>query len=257
MTDDILMNNDIETPEIQEVPEANPVGANIQISDSNTNAPLATINTAASIDSLNAIYMEEQIKSGKSITDISTDFAKAKVTSDIIKNEDGKYNSLHKELAEEQKETLKQSFVKDKVKEQTGTITAKQEKAEAFYTSVRPILEFDFSHLVHGKKSDGSELVVNAPKTATYKDRSYGISLMCLMLALLVIPYCAFSILLAVLNGINAIFEAIATFGKVARTIATTLFIAIMMCLIVYMIIAGIDSLFGTKLLEVIQSWFY
>lgn len=223
----------------------------------NNSAPIISVSDVNTIDNLNAMYMEEQIKSGKSISDISNDFAKAKVTSDIIKNKDGKYDGLHKELAEEQKETLKQSFVKDKVKEQTDTITAKQEKAEAFYTSVRPILEFDFSHLVHvKKKADGSDVIANAPKTATYKDRSYGISLMCLMLALLVIPYCAFSIILAILNGVNAIFEAIATFGRAARVIATTIFMIILMCLIVYMALVGVDALFGTQILNAIQSLF-
>ena len=191
-------------------------------------------------------YFKRQIEKGKDISGIATDFVKAKTTSDIMKNEDGKYDKLHKEFAEEQKETLKQSFVQDKVEQQAKTLNAKQQKAEAFYVSFRPILEFDFSPLIHKVTKDDKE-----PKT--YKDRSYGIPLMVLMLMLFVVPYCTFSMVLALCNGINAVFEAIATFGKVARAIATTIFVLLLMALIIYCALLGIDALFGTNLIASVK----
>jgi hypothetical protein len=201
------------------------------------------------VESLQGEFLKKQVEEGKSLSDITSDFAKAKATSDIMKNENGEYDKLHKELASEQKETLKESFKQDKVIKQAETLSAKQKKAEAFYISFRPILEFDFSALIHKPLKKGEE--EREPKT--YKDRSYGIPLMVLMLSLFVVPYCLFSIVLALCNGINAVFEAIATFGKVARVIATTLFIVVLMGLIIYCALLGIDALFGTTIIESIK----
>lgn len=196
-----------------------------------------------SFDEMQTKYINAQVEKGESISSIATDFVKAKATSDIMKNEDGKYDHFHKELAQEQKETIKESFKQDRVNQEAKTLTAKQQKAEAFYTSFRPILEFDFSPLIH-KKDNGDK------EAKTYKDRSYGISLMVLMLALFVVPYCAFSIILALFNGVNAICEAIATFSKVARVIAVSVFIIAIGILIVYCALLGIDRLFGTEILN-------
>ena len=197
-------------------------------------------------DNLQEQYLKKQVESGKDINEIATEFVKASATSQIMKNEDGKYDNLHNELVKEQKETIKESFKQDRVEQEAKTLSAKQVKAEAFYTSFRPILEFDFSHLIHKPIKVDSE-----PKT--YKDRSYGIPLMVLMLTLFVLPYCGVSIILALLNGINAIFEAIATFGKVARTIATSIFILILLALVIYCAMHGIDYLFGTNLISSIK----
>lgn len=202
----------------------------------------------ASVDlgALQGQYLKKQVEEGKSLSDITSDFAKAKTTSDIMNNENGEHDKLHKELAREQKETLKESFKQDKVLKQADTLTAKQKKAEAFYISFRPILEFDFSALIHKELKE--EKIQK-----TYKDRSYGIPLMCLMLFLFVVPYCLFSIVLALCNGINAVFEAIATFGKVARVIATSIFCLLLMALIIYCVMLGIDALFGTSLVSNIK----
>lgn len=197
------------------------------------------------LENLQGDFLKKQIEEGKSLNDITNDFAKAKVTSDIINGSGKESQKLHEELAKEQKETIKESFKQDRVEQQAKTLTAKQVKAEAFYVSFRPILEFDFSHLIH-KKEKGKE--VNEPKQ--YKDRSYGIPLMVLMLVLFTLPYCLFSIVLAIFNGINAIFEAIATFSTVARVIALSIFTLILLALIIYCAILGIDTLFGTKILE-------
>lgn len=197
------------------------------------------------LENLNSKYLNKQVEEGKTVSEIASDFAKARITSELINNEDGEYNKLHKELAEEQKETLKESFKQDKFEQQSKTLTEKQKKAEAFYTSFRPILEFDFSPLIHKKEKDKDE---KPPKT--YKDRSYGIPLMVLMLILFVVPYCVFSIVLALFNGLNAITEAIATFSKIAKGIAISIFIIAVAILVVYCALLGIDYAFGTNILS-------
>jgi hypothetical protein len=201
---------------------------------------------ATSFDGLQSEYFKKQVESGKDINEIATDFVKASTTSQIMKNENGEFSALHKELADEQKQTIKESFKQDRVEQQAKTLTAKQQKAEAFYISFRPILEFDFSPLIHKKDK---EFKVEK----TYKDRSYGIPLMVLMLTLFMLPYCVFSIVLAFFNGLNSICEAIATFSKVARVIAISIFVIIMGVLFIYFAMLGIDALFNTNIVESIK----
>lgn len=202
------------------------------------------------LEDLQKKFLDKQIEVGKELTDITKDFAKAKVTSEIINDQTGQYNKFHKELAQEQKDTLKESFTQDKVKAQRETMTEKQRKAEAFYVSFRPILEFDFSNLIHNKYGKDD---VKPKEQKTYAERSYGIPLMCLMLFLFVVPYCTFSIVLALFNGVNAIFEGISTFGKVAKTIVTSLFVIFLVIALAYCAVLGIDSLFGTNILGSIK----
>jgi hypothetical protein len=194
------------------------------------------------LEDLQENFLKKQVEGGKSLSDITTDFAKAKVTSDIINSDNEESEKFRKELAKEQKETLRQGFLKDKIGQQAETLTEKQKKAEAFYISFRPILEFDFSNLIHKKQKEENEV-------KTYKDRSYGIPLMVIMLMLFTVPYCGFSIILAFFNGLNAIFEGINTFGKIARTIATTVFIIFLLVLAIYCILLGVDKVFGTQII--------
>lgn len=198
------------------------------------------------LENLQEEFLKKQVENGKSLKEITNDFAKAKVTSSIIGGEGKDSEKLHEELAKEQKETIKESFRQDRVEQQAKTLSAKQVRAEAFYLSFRPILEFDFSPLIH-KSSNDKKIEKD------YKDRSYGISLMCLMLILFTIPYCLFSIVLAFFNGVNSIFEAIATFSKVARVIALCVFTLVLMALIIYCAILGIDALFGTNIVSSIK----
>ena len=139
------------------------------------------------------------------------------------------------------KDTLKESFKQDKVRQQKQTIAEKQQKAEAFYLSFRPILEFDFSNLVKGSKSE---------KEKTYQDRSYGIPLMVLMLCLLTIPYCIITIILAIFNGLNAVFEAVNNFGKIARAIVLSICFIVLALLAVYCILLGIEALFNIEIIN-------
>lgn len=198
------------------------------------------------LEELNEQYLQKQVEQGKSISEIATDFAKAKATTAIIKNEHGQYDNLHKEFLAEQKETLKEGFKQDRIESQTKTLTEKQKKAQAFYISFRPILEFDFGNLIR-KKDDKEDKEGKPPKR--YEDRSYGIPLMVLMLCLFVVPYCVVSVLLAIFNGINAMFEAISTFGKIAKSIVLSVFVIAIIVGIVFCALLGIDALFGTSII--------
>ena len=200
------------------------------------------IQDVKSFDKIQNEFLQKQVEEGKTLTDITTDFAKAKVTSDLL-GEDNK--EFQKELAEERKDTLKESFKQDKVRQQKQTIAEKQQKAEAFYLSFRPILEFDFSNLVKVSKEDP-----NKPVEKTYKDRSYGIFLMVLMLCLLTIPYCIITIILAVFNGLNAVFEAVNNFGKIARAIVLSICFIVLALLAVYCILLGIEALFNIEIIN-------
>lgn len=166
---------------------------------------------------------------------------------------------------------LQQEFLSEQFKAEAKKYAAKQTKAEAFYTNFRPILEFDFSHLIPKNKKntlfkskpkvERRGAVQNAPtepqeedtapkQQVTYKDRSYGIPLMVLMLCLLTLPYCIVSILLALANGVNAIFDGIARFGKPALIICGSIMCIIIMILVVYGALKGIDLLFDTNILN-------
>lgn len=212
-----------------------------------------------SLESLHNTFLMNQIKQGKSLQEITTDHTKALITNQIL-NDKGEQSQKYKnELAKEQKDTIKEEFKKDKATAVTKTITEKQKQAEAFYKSCRPILEFDFDNLIKRKTKkkqlkDGQaidETVTQEEKRPkTYEDRSYGIPLMVLMLCLLTIPYCIITVILALCNGINAILEGIATFGTIARTIATTIFIIIVGVLVVYVSIIGIEQLFNIEIIN-------
>lgn len=206
-------------------------------------------NKKTSLEELNEEYLKKQVASGKTISEIGVDFAKAKITSEIINNENGEFDNLHKDFAKEQTEAIKEGFKQDKIKSQTQTLTEKQKQAEAFYISFRPILEFDFGNLVRKEetKKDNSK-EEKPPKT--YEDRSYGIPLMVIMLSLLLLPYCFVTIILSVFNGINAVFMAISTFTKIAKVIVLSLFIIAIVLLVVYFAMMGIDALFGTNILN-------
>ena len=194
-----------------------------------------------SLQDLQEEYLKKQVENGSTLNDITNDFAKAKVTSKLLDETDKENEKFHKELKEEQKETLKESFKQDKIKQQKQTLEEKQKKAEAFYLSVRPILEFDFGNLVKSK----TEKTIK-----DYKDRSYGIPLMCLMLLIFTPIYCIVSIVLAIFNGINAILETISTFGKISRFIALSIFIIAIGSLVVYGAILGVEQLFNVEIIN-------
>jgi len=191
--------------------------------------------------SLNKKFLEKQIEDGKDLTQISRDFAKAQATHSILNDTSEQAQKYRQELVEEQKETLKESFVQDKVIQQKETLDAKQKRAEAFYKSVRPILEFDFSNLIRDEK------YTSRPQK-NYEDRSYGIFLMVCMLIVLTVPYFMVSFLLAILNGLNSMFCQIATFGSIAKVIALSLLLIGLAAIALYCVLLGVENVFGVQI---------
>ena len=204
------------------------------------NEALEKFNKNVELGELQNKYLKQQIDTGKTISEITNDFAHAQIANDLINGDDKESQNFKKELKEEKKEEIKQDFTQKRVAKQKETIEEKQKKAEAFYKSVRPILEFDFSNLTGVERQTNKD----------YKERSYGIPLMILMLALYTPLFCIISFILALFNGINAIFNGISTFGKIARTICLSLVIIIIICAIAYCTIYGIDYFFDTNILN-------
>ena len=68
---------------------------------------------------------------------------------------------------------------------------------------------------------------------------------MVIMLILLTIPYCLFVIVLSAFNGINAIFEALNQFGKIARGVCITLLIIGVAVLIFYIVLGILENNFN------------
>lgn len=191
-----------------------------------------SLSTELSFEDLNKKFLQKQVENGATLQEISEDYVKGTTTMDILNDKSKEGEDFKKDLKKEQKEILKESFKQDKVKKQKLTLEEKQSKAEAFYNGVRPILEFDFSNLIHKKVGEKDKDKIEDKKT--YKDRSYGIPLMVGMLCVLTLPYFLISIILAVFNGINAMLEEIATFGKISRYIVLSIVIIVFAILIIY-----------------------
>lgn len=204
------------------------------------NLPLNKVGDV-SFDDLQSKFLHKQVEDGKTLSEIATDFTKAQVTTDIINDKSEEGEVFRKDLANQQKSTIKESFKGDKIREKTKTLDEKKKNAEAFYNNVRPILEFDFSNLIHKKASD-------EPKT--YHDRSYGIPLMVGMLIFLTIPYFTISIILALFNGVNAVLEEINTFGKIAKYVVLSIVLIALGIGIVYCGICGIEAIFGAHIIH-------
>jgi len=213
-----------------------------QIEEKENNLPIAQDNTApVSFNDLQNKFLHKQVEDGKTLNEIATDFTKARVTNDLINDDSAEGEAFRKDLANVQKDTIKESFKSDKTKAKTTTIDEKKKQAEAFYNSVRPVLEFDFSNLVHKKAN-------NEPKQ--YSDRSYGIPLMIGMLIFLTVPYFIVSIILSLFNGINAVLEEINTFGKIAKYIVLSIVVIALGIGIVYCGLCGIEALFGVHIIH-------
>lgn len=209
-------------------------------------------------------------KSTESFQQDSKRIAHMVATAEAFNGSDSNEKFLER-IKHEKQEEIKESFKGERLKEQARTLGEKRKKAEEFYNNFRPILEFDFSPLIpkntktilfHKKpKKDKKGNIIqeneaNIPcedftesSKPTYAERSYGIPLMVLMLFLLTIPYCFVTIILAIFNGINAIFNAIARFGKPALIICGSIVGIAIMVLGLYCICLGIDKLFGTTII--------
>lgn len=170
--------------------------------------------------------------------------------------EDPKLNDqLIKNAADSLRSYTKANTYKDNEKK----IERRTKRNEAFYKAFRPILEFDLSHLIGKKKKRIVEKdPVTRKKTVryediecqpkTYNDRSYGMCLMIIMIALFIVPYSICNLVLAIFNGINALFECFNNFGRTAFWISTSIAGIAIVGLFVYIILLLIQAAFGVQI---------
>lgn len=164
--------------------------------------------------------------------------------------------SLEKDASKSMKSYMKGISYKDEEKK----LEHRQKRNEAFYKAFRPILEFDLSHLI-GKKR--KRIVEKDPQTRkktvryedvpeepkkTYADRSYGLMLMMIMIALFIIPYCIANVVLALGRLVNAMFECFNQFGRTAFWFCTSIAGMAIIGLVVYILLLLVELAFGVKI---------
>ena len=215
--------------------------------------------------------LQENFERGdKDINEIGKQVVHLMSTSDLINNNDEGNQKFKKKFQDLKKEELIESAKKNVLYEEMEKVKIKQRKAEAFYVSYRPILEFDLNHLlvknsskkikykrVFNKETGRKEKVIVSEEERelpqknvhSYEERSYGIPLMVMMLLLLTIPYFLCTIVLSIFNVINYIFVAISRFSKPALIICSVLSLLLILGLIVFIIIFSIEGAFHIKII--------
>lgn len=167
---------------------------------------------------------------------------------------------LNQELTKNAGKSLKSHSRSINYKDEANAINKRTARNEAFYKAFRPILEFDLSHLVGTRRK---KIVTKDPATGkktvsyedlpekeqkTYADRSYGLFMMIVMLALLIVPYCAVNVILALFNALNAIFECFTKFGRTAFYLSTSIAAIAIIGLVIYVILLVIQAAFGVQI---------
>lgn len=167
---------------------------------------------------------------------------------------------LKKTLIKNASKSLKSYTLGITYKDDQIKLEHRQQRNEAFYKAFRPILEFDLSHLIGKKRkrtvvkdpATGRKTVtytdIEDEKPKSYQDRSYGLALMMVMIALFIIPYCIANIVLAVGRMINAMFECFAQFGRTAFYLCTSIAGISIIGIVLYVILLIIQSLFGIQI---------
>ena len=253
--DEYLLNKNTETTSEVKSAEQN----NNNVDTTVASNALQTMNENTSIEEFKVATLTnitQSIQSGNiDVDDGLKQFVNAVAIINAVNDED-----VSKELTNNAAKMLKKSSKAGVYKDDTKKLEKRTERNEAFYKAFRPILEFDLSHLI-GKKR--KKIVTKDPQTGkktttyedvadsepkTYKDRSYGLCLMMLMIGLFIIPYCVANIILAVFNAINALFECFTKFGKTAFYLCTSIAGIAIIGLVIYVILLIIQAAFGVQI---------
>lgn len=147
-------------------------------------------------------------------------------------------------LKKEKQRTIKSSAQTDKYKQNAKRTYAKQQRNEAFYKAFRPILEFDFNNITD----------IPRKNEKTYDDRSYGLSMMILMLIIFTPFYIAIAITLMLCKAINVVCTYISQFSKTAARVCIWLFLIAITILVLYIIITWVEQRFGVSILHTQQA---
>jgi len=231
------------------------------------NAEEVKDNSIAAYRQTGAALVEKKFNSGDiNANEAGKDLAHLMATADsLVENSENK--QFLDKFKDKKKEELLASADASLANEESKKISAKQKKAEAFYISYRPILEFDLDHLLvktPGRKKykkvlnkdtgkyekveipeDEMEKDIKEKPKHTYEERSYGIPLMVLMLIVLTIPFFICTIVLSIFNMINYVFVAMSRFSKPALIICGTITGIVILGLVIYVALLCIEGAFN------------
>jgi hypothetical protein len=201
------------------------------------------------------------------------DLAHLAVTAEVMQATE-ENEEFRKKFREVKEDELISSAKESLAKQEADRLAAKQKKAEAFYVSYRPILEFDLDHLLvrssgnrvkykkvyNEEKGKMVKVPITEPTTEenqpvetkpkhTYEERSYGIALMIMMLCVLTIPYFAATVVLACFNMVNYIFVAISKFSKPALYICSAIAGITLLGIFIYVVLLCIQGMFNVQII--------
>lgn len=213
---------------------------NLDVAETQANSTMMNMQSLA-YQKINTSLAKEDTdlnEAAKQLVDVAT-------TARAVDTNDADNQEFLQDIKNIKQDELKVRAQRLKLAEDTAKIESKKARAEAMFNFFRPILEMDFSHLIPDRDKERQ----NEKQKISYQDRSYGVTLMVLMLVIFTPIYCIFSILLAMMNGINAIFLALRKFSKCAMVICTSLFILALLALLAYVIILVTQNTFGFTIL--------
>lgn len=161
---------------------------------------------------------------GKDIKGMARDLTYLAGASNLQSDDD--FNEQYsKVLGEQLLKDLKDEGKREAIKSEARKQEAKNIRAKAYYEGCKPIF-----------KLLGIE-------------ESFGLIPMVITTVLLMIPFLVVSIIRFIINSINSIFASIAEFKKPAFWLCSIVVCLIVTALIVFLVIFGLDKLFGVKIL--------
>lgn len=155
----------------------------------------------------------------KSVGDVVKDIVDFQNTIDATDRNNAENKAFLKKQKDIKQQELTLRALANKEAEYAKRREMRSKRAESMYTYFRPILEMDFTYFIPERKRDAAKPV---PK---YTERAYGIPLMVCMLVLFSPLFMLFSVIIAIMLGVNGITEILAKFSKTAQKLVLSLFI--------------------------------
>jgi len=247
MKDDLLLDEDLLSSPDSTKPESTlPEQNNSEAEAKSALTPLTNFSSNVA-EPLNNItqkaFMDVQNTPIQNIDDIKDKIDVAvqlSATAEAINpsNEDNK--EFLEDLKKQRQQIIKGSAKTDKYRQDAKKTLAKQTRNEAFYKAFRPILEFDFSNITGIARKDEKD----------YNDRSYGLSMMILMLAIFTPFYIVIAITLMLCKSIDVIGTYILSFSKTTSRICGWAFVVGLVVLTGYVIVTWLESRFGLSIIH-------
>lgn len=171
----------------------------------------------------------------KSVGDVVKDIVDFQNTIDATDRNNAENKAFLKKQKDIKQQELTLRALANKEAEYAKRREMRSKRAESMYTYFRPILEMDFTYFIPERKRDAAKPV---PK---YTERAYGIPLMVCMLVLFSPLFMLFSVIIAIMLGVNGITEILAKFSKTAQKLVLSLFIIALVIGVVFAILYCVD----------------